>query len=58
VLSYFGLRKVFFFFFFEKVSLIFEISAHYRDLVFQSNKGMTPVLIKPSQFITTTKMTI
>ena len=25
------------------------IPAHHRDLVFQSNEGMTPVLIKPSQ---------
>ena len=32
----------------EKVSPIFEIQAHYRDLVFQSNEGMTSVLIKPS----------
>ena len=33
----------------EKVSTISEIPAHHRDLVFQSNEGMTPVLIKPSQ---------
>ena len=33
----------------EKVSPISEIPTHHRDLVFQSNKGMTPVLIKPSQ---------
>jgi hypothetical protein len=33
----------------EKVSPISEILAHHRDLVFQFNEGMTPVLIKPSQ---------
>jgi hypothetical protein len=33
----------------EKVSPIFEIPAHHCDLVFQSNEGMTFVLIKPSQ---------
>jgi hypothetical protein len=33
----------------EKVSPIFEIQVHHRDLVFQSNEGMTSVLIKLSQ---------
>jgi hypothetical protein len=42
----------------EKVSPISEIPAHHRDLVFQSNEGMTHVLIKPSQLIAITKMTI
>ena len=42
----------------EKVSPISETPAHHYDLVFQSNKEMTPVLIKLSQLITTTKMII
>jgi hypothetical protein len=42
----------------EKVSPIFKIPAHHRDLIFQSNEGMTPVLIKLSQLIAITKMII
>jgi hypothetical protein len=34
----------------ETVSPISEISAHHRDLVFQSNEKITHVLIKSSQF--------
>ena len=33
----------------EKVSPISEIPTHHNNLVFQSNEGMTPVLIKLSQ---------
>jgi hypothetical protein len=42
----------------EKISPISEISAHHRDLVFQSNEKMIPILIKSNQLIATTKMTI
>jgi hypothetical protein len=33
---------------YEKVSPIFKILTHHRDLVFQSNERMIPILIKLS----------